>query len=146
MPATVHMMLTLDQAHAVCAALDLYTRIGIGQWEELAHLVRLGEIPVSRPAAEPRAAPDPVICDRVAALVGAIKQELGYPWNGSNGIGHPHVTPSAHRCFEIQKVLAQALAVHRNPHPAFRGVDYDGLSVRYTQDPAPVARVEASDS
>lgn len=39
----------------------------------------------------------------------------------------------------VAKVLAQAIAMQSNPDPEFRGVDYGGLTVRYTQDPAPSA-------
>ena len=70
-----------------------------------------------------------------------IKSSLRFQQNGSNGIGHPHVAPSTHRAWDVRKVLEKALAEHRNPNPTFRGVNYDGLIVRYTQDPEPTVEI-----
>jgi len=141
MPTTVHLTLTLEQAQAVCDALDLYSRLGIGQIEEVASLVRSGMIPTFRSAELPRAVANIDACEQVETLLHAVKQALGYPRHGSYGIGHAHVAKGTHRCFETKKALEQALALHRNPNPEFRGVNYDGLLLRYTRDPAPVARV-----
>lgn len=142
MPATVHLTLTLEQAYAVRDALDLFTRLGIGQLEEVAHLIRLGVIPRCQPPAAPRVTADGESCQRIDDLLHAVKDELGYSRNGSNGIGHAHVSLAAHRSYEVKKALARALALHRDPNPDFRGVDYDGLLVRYTQDLPPLARIE----
>lgn len=137
----VILTLTPEQAVAVRDALDLYSRICIGQIEEIGQLVRFGTIPMRNPADMPREMADADRCDEIVRLLNDAKAILGYPISGSNGIGHPHVDASGHRAYEIKKVLAKALAEHRDPAPQFRGVDYDGLTVRYTQDPAPVAEV-----
>lgn len=76
-------------------------------------------------------------CDDIRELMLEAKTVLGYPKNGSHGIGHPHVCESGRRAYELQKVLEKVLAIHRNPNPEFRGVSYDGLGPRYTKDPAP---------
>lgn len=55
-------------------------------------------------------------------------------------IGH-HATKNANRCYEIMKVVQKAVAEDRNPNPSFKGVDYDGLTVRYTDDPVPEAAI-----
>lgn len=138
---TVTLSLTIDQATAVRDALDLYSRICIGQIEEIGDLVRTGVVPMRRDPAQPREMADVDKCEEVVRLLNAAKDVLGYPLNGSNGVGHPHVDPSGHRAYEVKKALAQALAYHRNPNPSFKGVDYDGIGPRYTQDPAPVAEI-----
>ncbi|MCL4722889.1 MAG: hypothetical protein KJZ90_01240 [Rhodocyclaceae bacterium] len=137
----VILTLTPEQAVAVRDALDLYSRICIGQIEEIGQLVRFGTVPMRKPADMPREMADADRCEEIARLLNGVKTVLGYSISGSNGIGHPHVDASGHRAYEVKKVLAKALAEHRDPAPQFRGVDYDGLTVRYTQDPAPVVEV-----
>lgn len=129
---------TIEQARAVRGALDTYMRLAIGQLDVVTELVRSGIIPVGgKQGGRVLASLEQI--ERVEALVNEIKAVLGYQRNGSNGIGNPHVDPSGHRAYEAMKVLAQAIAIEHNPNPGFRGVDYDGLIVRYTQDPAPSA-------
>lgn len=139
---TVQITVTIDQAQAMCQALELYARIGIGQFEEIAYLVRSGFVPMFNSGAtgKPEHA-NAERCDWVAAMCDGIKNALQYPINGSHGIGHAHVSTSAHRAYEMRKVIEQALALHRDPNPSFRGVNYDGLIVRYTSDPAPIAEI-----
>lgn len=137
----VQLDISVEQAQAVAQALDLLTRLGIGQFRQLTELVRNGTIPVFNDAGNPRALADAGACDAVEDLVAGIGQVLGYPRNGSHGVGHAHVALVAHRAYEVSKVLEKALAEHRDPTPGFKGVNYDGLVLRYTQDPEPVARV-----
>lgn len=73
-----------------------------------------------------------------------VKNVLGCPSNGSNGIGHLHIDASAHRAYEVSKVLDQALAYHNDPTPKFKGVNYHGLTVRYTKDVAPIAKIPSA--
>lgn len=133
--------LTLDQAGAVCEALDAYTRLCIGQLQEVEQLVRAGVIPMARldRLDGPRLTASLDVSEQVGELMNQVKAFLGYPGNSSHGIGHPDVALSGRRAYEIKKALAKVVAETRNPNPAFRGVDYDGLGPRYTQDPAPVA-------
>lgn len=42
---------------------------------------------------------------------------------------------------KIQITISAALANHRDPNPTFRGVNYDGLCLRYTKDVLPEAVV-----
>jgi hypothetical protein len=137
----IHLNLpTIDQARAVRDALDTYIRLTIGQIDVITGLVRDGTIPLGGRMGEgERELASIEQIERVEALVNEIKAVLGYPRNGSNGIGNRHVDPSGHRAYEAMKVLAQAVAIKTNPNPQFKGVDYDGLRVRYTQDPAPSA-------
>lgn len=124
------------QAKAIKHALDLYFRMCLGQFDELAWLVRVGEFQHARK----NLPPDEM--DEFSALTQKLKDFMGHDYASSFGVGSQRVSVDAHRCYEIYKVLSKAIAEAVNPNPNFRGVDYDGLIVRYTQDPAPVARVE----
>ena len=128
---------TIEQAHAVKAALDFYMRMGLGQFDELAHQVRCNEF---KHTAKELTADE---MDEFSALTQKLRDFMGHEYGSSFGVGNRRVSITAHRCYEAYKVLAQALAVARDPSPTgFKGVDHDGLIVRYTQDPAPTARVE----
>lgn len=130
----------LEQAHVLVAALDLYTRLGIGQLEMVEELFRMEAIPASRPVSfDERMAMAEALRDQMNAA----KQTIGFPRGGSLGIGGTLVPIGAQRAYEMQKVLAKALAEYREPKPSFRGVNYDGLILRYTQDPVPTATVTA---
>lgn len=147
--ARITLTLTPEQARAVCEALDTYTRLAIGQIDVVAGLVRFGVIPQGQAGAHghgrghegdnTRELADAQTCDQVEELLNSVKTTLGYSRNGSNGIGHPHVHISGLRAYEAFKVLSRAVAMQQDPEPKFRGVNYDGLLVRYTQDPAPTA-------
>lgn len=132
----VHMRMTIDQARAVERALDAFMRLSIGQIEEVVNLVRMGYI---TPQREDRLGMKELqIFDDL--LIQA-KAALGHAPGASLGIGNKNVSPLGARCYEVGKVLAKALAVHQDPSPQFRGVNYDGLTFRYTQDPEPMAWV-----
>jgi hypothetical protein len=132
-----------DQARAVERALDLYARLSMGQIEELEYLVRQREIRSAEGADKPGVADVVGLAERILPFCKAIKDALGHHPHGSFGIAHQRVSRDAHRCWEIKKVLAKALAMHREPNPKFPTVDYDGLWRRFTDDPEP--RVEIAD-
>ena len=134
---------TEDQADAISKALDLYVRIGIGQFDEVAQLVAFGLVPVRNTSDVPRQIASPEQCEQLRNLMDAAKQVLGFSRGASHGIGHRDNDISVSRAYEVGKVLDKALAEHRNPAPEFRGVNYDGLGPRYTNDPAPNAQVVA---
>lgn len=131
-----------DQAAAISAGLDAYTRLCIGQIEELGHLVRSGDIPMySAEQGADRQVASVDICDQIDDLLGQIKRLLGYERGQSLGVGNRHVSLAARRSWEAKKVIDQVVANLRDPAPTFRGVNYEGLTLRYTQDPAPVVRI-----
>jgi hypothetical protein len=142
-PAKVTIELTPEQAYAVRDALDLYTRICLGQFEEIAHLARSEVIPQGLPSTTERQALKAQALERLEQLMAIAKGIVGHPPNGSFGIGHRHVHKSGHRAYEIKKALSRELAMFRDPNPEFKGVDYDGLFVRYTDDLAPTVTVKA---
>lgn len=135
----IQLTLTPEQARVVQDALDVYTRITLGQFEKLTELMRSGVVSRAGTPDTPRALPTIENIEFCEALLKQVKSELGFPSNGSHGIGHAHVHLSGARAYEVHKVLARTLAEMTNPNPSFKGVNYDGLLVRYTQDPEPVA-------
>lgn len=133
---------TIDQAEAISKALETYSRLCIGQLEHIAELCRYETIPVGgRGSEQPRAAANVDVCNDIDTLLRQAKVRLGYSFNGSNGIGHTHVDVTAHRAWEVGKVLSKALAEHHNPNPKFRGVNYNGRIVHYTSDPDAAVRI-----
>lgn len=124
--------ITCNEAQAQCIrdALELYTRIGIGQFEELDFLFHAGVI-------KPTAGTDPMDAqDAIPALCFSIKRALGHHAHSSFGIAHDLVHESTKRAFEIKKQIEKAMAVHREPNPGgLRGVAYDGRILSLTRDP-----------
>jgi hypothetical protein len=133
--------MTLGQAQALAEAAEVYCRLSMGQFEHLSELVRTDVIPCRADSNGARTTASTQVCEAIDRMMLQAKSLLGYLANGSHSIGHPHVHLSAHRAWEVRKVISQALAVHRNPTATARGVDHDGLIVRYTQDKAPTALV-----
>lgn len=128
------------QAHALKNALDLYCRLCVGQFGEIADLMRSEVIPAMTDHTGPRVPLAIESIERVDALLDHMKYAIGY--NGMNmSIGNPHIHDTAHRNWELLKVLRRELAIHRNPAPIARGTDYDGLTLRYTQDEAPEVQI-----
>ncbi len=137
----IQLTLTLQQASAVAEALDAFSRLGIGQIEELASLISQGVVP-ARDATTMKAHPATLDqCLAVERQLQDVKALLGYTRGSSLGVGNRGVCDAVHRAWEVKRVLDQALANYRDPSPSFRGVNYDGLIVRYTTDPVPTAVV-----
>ena len=138
----VQLTVTVPQAQAMAKALDLFARLSIGQVGMIAEMVAMQEIPMYAPNGAPGRNATPEVCDTVRAGIEEVLRTLGYSGFGhSLGVGNEHVPVAGHRAYEISRVLEKVLAEHRDPNPKFRGVNYDGLSLRYTNDPAPVALV-----
>jgi len=137
----IQLTLTQDQARAVCDALDAYSRLCMGQLEEVAKLVRFGVIPVAQPnGAGDRVLASAEACEQIENLTHQMKALLGLRRSGHMGIGNPHLAMSGRRSYEVKKVLSKVVAELRDPTPSLRTVDYDGLGPRYTSDPAPQAK------
>lgn len=134
----VVLRLSPEHALAVREALDLFTRIGLGQFEEIATLLRTGAIRARGVGGEPQAATMHQ-AGFIEELLNEAKAMIGHPSNGSFGIGakvHPHTALA----YEVEKVLDQAIALNRNPND--KTCRSDGLIVRYSTLPAPRAAVE----
>lgn len=127
-----------NQARTISQALDLYTRICLGQFEEIERMVRLGCIPAGGRVVADTVGVKVAIAERIADRLFECKEILGHPRNGSWGIFSEETPVAAKRCYEIQKVIDKAVAISNNPNPKFKGANYDGLWTRLTDDPAPV--------
>jgi hypothetical protein len=135
--STLALTLTIDQAAALSRQLDLAMRIHLIQFRELEHIARMGELKHRSGRALTMDE-----CSQLDVWLKLASGIFGFESNSSFGIGSPHVSDDAHRGYEIMKVVQKALATHRDPNPTgIRGVNYDGLCVRYTKDPAPVAAI-----
>lgn len=130
--------MNLEQAEAVSAALDLYTRIGLGDLSEIADLARMGKLNMRKH--DGHRPVDIESIENMEELLLSAKALLGHPRNGSFGIGHQGVDIDARRAYEMKKSLDKALWSHKRPGDNST-VHSTGLTVRYTQDPAPTAQV-----
>jgi hypothetical protein len=134
---TVTITCTTQQAECIARALDLYTRLGLGRFEEVAYLCEAGLIRHRHGECRD------VQIGQIESLCYAIKDALGHPRDGSFGIGSPMLHESTQRACEIKKQIEKALAMHNNPNPEFRGANYDGRTVRYTKDPDIAVEIKA---
>lgn len=136
--------LTPAQANSISRALNILTRLGLGQMDCIDHAIR-DDLLLVRGSDSFREA-DMETCERVRFLMDQFQNGLGFSTNASFGIFNKEVPVVAQRAWEIKKILDKALAEDRNPNPSFRGVNYDGLSVRCTREPIPgVELVHASE-
>ena len=126
-PATV--------AQVLVDALDLYSRIGMGQLGEIAHLARFGMLKTQcgeAPQIER-------IEDAKHRLDQATEVLFGFPPGASHGIHSPNVHDSFKTAWALQKAVRHRLAWDRSPQ--------GGLGVQF-DEPGPAAqniRVSSSD-
>jgi hypothetical protein len=120
-----HLGLNADHARVIAAALDMYTRIGLGQLETILEhpgvFARLGGGTTARPDAE--------------YLIGQLKARLfGFAPNANHGIRNPAVVDVARQAYDIRCVIRHRLAWDRAGNPPERdwstmlGVDFDDPS------------------
>lgn len=138
---SVVVVCSLDEAQAAAEALDAFTRLGIGQIMIVEEMLRFGVVQVEDHT-DNRGAAQTKTVDRCKGLFERLRGTLNFAAGQSLGVGNQSVKIEAHRAWEMCKVVRQALVIHREPNPAFRGVHYDGLDLlRYTSDPRPAACV-----
>lgn len=102
------------QARVVIEALDVLTRIGMGQLEIVAEHV----------PEDDRYAPDTPVAircrqlDQVKAALQQAKHAIGQPVGGSYGIGNPKTTQESKIAYDIECVLRRAVAIeeHHGSH------------------------------
>ena len=140
-PGKVEVTVSIDQARVIAEALDVYARLSIGQVNMISEMVAYQKIPVYAENGKPSVMVTAEVCDAVRDKMEQVNRLLGYSGLGNMGIGSDHVPMSGRRAYEVSRVMEKALAEHRDPNPSFRGVDYDGLRVRYTQDTLPVVAI-----
>lgn len=141
--------LTIPQAKALGEALDVYFRLCLGQIDVVSDMVVDGRIPVFSCASFCTPSPkqgeqktaNAEQCQGARMHAQAIKGVLGFGYGQSMGINHKHLHISGVRAYEIHRVLTQAIAIHERLNPMVRGVNYNGLMLRYSDGSAPVASV-----
>ena len=127
--------LTLEQAEALTRQLDLAFRMHLAQFGEIAMLARMGVLK--------KRTGEALSLDEINALEKTMedaKRIFGFDAGSSFGIGSQAVSDEAKRGYEIMKVVQKSIAYERNATNNW-SVQYDGLIVRYTNDPAPVAYI-----
>jgi len=104
--------LNKDQAQVLVQALDLFSRIGIGQFEEIVHVYDSGRM--NNEQLEGNAKYD--VRDQARAALDLAKKVLtGYTGGASHGIHSPLVSDKYRAAFDIQQVVRHALHQERNP-------------------------------
>jgi len=137
MHPTLKAEMTIDQANAAIEGLDLSSRIMMGQITEIATMARSGKLFVrDDAAADGCRAPTMREAEEIEDHARAISRILGHG-GGSFGIGSAGTPLQAKRQYETKKAMAKAIADHRDP--GGMTVHHDGVTVRYTPDPAPTA-------
>lgn len=137
---------TESQAHIIIEALDLYSRIGIGQFDEMVR-----HAPVFRYADPYRNELEPVPLENIRNFRDAIghmgASYIGLPPNASFGIHHPKVDDSARVAVDILQVIRHRLAWDRNPKGSM-GVAFDvPRQIAMERQPMPsIERVEEPSS
>lgn len=121
-------------------ALDFYGRICMGQMEELGTYIRLGHVLGRHCDRSDGVVISPSVSQAAEDIIGEIKLSIGHPRYGSWGVGGLGTPMAANRAYEVGKVLAKACFDFDGSEDSWR-VDADGLLVRYTRDPKPVASV-----
>lgn len=134
---SIQLEVSLPQAEAIITALETLTRLSLGQIWIVGEHLRSGIVPTHKRLSEEQRLDAISTAD---ALAHEFMRALGFHSNSSLGIGHQRQSILGIRAYEVKKVLEKTIAEHRDPNPSFRCTRYDGLMLRYTQDPAPVAK------
>lgn len=142
----VKLELSIMQALVVEKALDVFTRLSIGQIDIISEMVAVGYIPTKSANTDGNSSnfADPDTCAFVRKQISAIASRLGYSPGSSLGIGNERVPVIGRRAYEVSRVLEKALAEYRDPNQIFRSDSYDGLVLRLTNDPEPKASISSS--
>ncbi len=111
--------LTEKQARVIINALDLYSRIGMGQLKEVAYVLRHNPIPASASEAENRSSILIDIKDELDVL-----SKLWMNGSGYHSINSSKISDVFRIAWDIQQVIRHRLAWDRNPKGEIT-VDFD---------------------
>lgn len=141
--AEVTLQASRKQAEVVCAALDLYSRLGLGQLEQIEEQARWQAIPLG-PIYSGRA-PEYEVYEAVRGKVAELKALMGYQPHHSWSIGAPAVPEDAKRAYEVLGSLRKALAPKKATLPIFKGLraTASATPLRYTTDKLPVVTAKS---
>lgn len=122
-PSDAAYTITVNENHiqVILAALDLFARIGVGQFDEVLHVYDRG----AKLADELRT--------RMRDGLSYVKSVVGHPPNGSHGIHQPEVDDDFRIACDIQRVIRHRLAWDRDPKGGMR-VDFD-KSCAFSNEP-----------
>lgn len=130
--------LTSKQADVLVSALDLYSRILIGQFEEIAHLSLVHNVDMLPEKMMER---HHQFSDELRKLK---ERLLAIPRNGSFGIHSKKVSDLARVAYDIQQVVRNALAWERTPGGGI-GVNFD-RPMQTSSQKLPPAKILKKDS
>lgn len=103
---TIQMEMTLNQANIIVNALDLYSRMYMGQFSSLYSFLRMNEVAgrdlIDRDFHEKMDA-----YDEAEVHLKKFAETLGFSYNGSWGILSKEIHNEAREAFDIQQVLRQ---------------------------------------
>lgn len=137
--------LTEEQAQTLSEACELYSRIGIGQLEEVAHMARMGVLAHK----DKTDGVDAESLDAAEeALMDAKRHITGMPSNASFGIHSDKVRQTFKLAWDLRQVIRHRLSWDRRGNPAKR--DWSGagpmMGVNYDEPSAssglPLAKME----
>lgn len=138
----VRIVLTGEKSYRLTSALELYSRVGIGQLEFVGECVRDGSVCTSIGKISDRYAGDQfTVGHRVEDTLRGFKPVIGHPASGSWGISADIVSDDVKLAWETYKEIEKARSYYREPNPKFKGVNYDGNPFQYTREPLPGVRV-----
>lgn len=97
--------MTAEHAEILVRALDCYSRIGIGQFENVLEVYSRGI----------KTALDPDAFESAREGLNEAKAAAGHPASGSHGIHNPEVSDEFRAAFDMQKVIRARLAYDKRP-------------------------------
>lgn len=134
----VTLELNEKQAQTILDALDLYSRVGCGQFKAVGEVVSMqwpGEKYLARDDA------DYGLSMAQAALFPELRS-----YHASYGIPNREVPLEFRRAYDLKKHIQRPMAIARDPKPTLLTVDYDGAVLNVSDEPLPTVRVEQEGS
>jgi hypothetical protein len=129
-----------NQLQVLVNALDLYSRIGIGQLEEVEMIYRLDGRKKQVDRNYDTDESTEIDFDHLHQILNLAKQELGHGQGSHYGIYSKEVPDAFRVAWDIMKVVRHQLAIDRCPTGGF-GVDFD-IPQQSGKEPLPIISIE----
>jgi hypothetical protein len=127
---TYKLTITEQQASIIVRALDLFARIGTGQFEEVLNVY------------DRDFAFSPEAREGMRSALKAAKAHAGHPPNGSFSILNPKVSDDFRAAYDVMQVIRHRLAWDQNPQGNPLRVDFDKPRQTSALPMANIERVE----